>query len=126
MLFQILGMQDTIFSPLLKEVIEKIISLLSPHLSTGICICILVTAKVCFWIWPKAGQSSAHAGGEISEGVVYGEQSQHPYQSPKQKQQESADTTFSKEAVIRQILNIFFLGKSFCEFKKQRNEQKPN
>lgn len=46
----------------------------------------------------KAGQSSAHAGGEISEGVVYGEQSQHPYQSPKQKQQESADTTFSKEA----------------------------
>lgn len=32
MLFQTLGMQDTIFSPLLKEVIGKTISLLSPHL----------------------------------------------------------------------------------------------
>lgn len=71
----------------------------------------------------KAGQSSARARGEISEGVVYGERSQDPYQSPKQKQQESADTTISKEAVISQILNIFFLGKSLCEFKKQTKKQ---
>jgi len=55
----------------------------------------------------------------MSEGVVSREQPWDPPQSPKQEQQQFADATVSKEAVIRcQSPNSFFPGESSHELKK--------
>lgn len=52
---------------------------------------------------------------------MWRKQSQDPHQSSKQKQQEFADTTISKEAVIRcQIPNSYFAGKSSHELKNHK------